>query len=457
MAKPKGSESAKTSRIRSKTRSTIEKAKQDKSCEISASVKKQFKVLIKPSVIHKATKDTTSEIDKGEVSHPKKRGRRQQRVDDAKDSLPKSSKSGNPIKSTKPNRIQEQQSEEQPIKKFFSAKEKNYKIPDSPGKSNDIYDFLSLTNKGELRKSDPILKKIIANKNVDLKVYKNGKIVSKKVRKKAKAPSKPTRDPVPADPPPLPVEDVVFDATTLNFSFNNVVNSTPAPDKAARSLVVASPVARSSAMNDVVVNVKNSAHIVESTFKTPLIKNDLRRNAILNSNRQHTAVERRQLLEQARQIIPRMSSTPLVRKSTISSTPKALSPIAPLINSTMRVEDEENYDLPHLNYFGRSSDLTPSYSSDTIPQTPQKPSSKSIINDSNEENIPPAEQPQRGSINHLEKPKQRVPFKEIVVLQNETLPNWRNKAPSVIQPLDYDNLDEVITKRNSEMVSVLIF
>ncbi|KAL5283310.1 hypothetical protein ACFFRR_005909 [Megaselia abdita] len=448
MAKPKSSTSAK---ISTDKRSKIGKPKPDKSCEISASVKKQFKVLSKPSVIHKAIKDSecvNERSDNAEGEVQKRRPGRPRKVvaEGAKDPQ-KVGDSEKPKRNARKHKVQEE-----PIKKFFSAKEKTYKIPTSPNKSNDIYDFLSLTNKAERRQSDPILKKIIAKKNVDLKVYKNGKI--RKVRKKHTKAVKLKEASTNSETSPSPVEDAVFENTAQNFSFNNVVNSTPANSDKRVVLapktpltIISSPTPESLSMTiNNPVNLK-TVSFASPVFKSPPLKNDLRRNAILNSNRQHTAAEKRQLLEQARKMIPRMSSTP-VRKTTVSYTPKALSPIAPLVNSTMRVENEENCDLPHLNYFGRSSDLTPSYSSDVIPQTPQKPHSTSIINNSNEENIPPPNVSQNDSMTITEKPIKRVPFKEIVILQNDTLPNWTNNAS---KPSDYDDLDEVIQKRNSEM------
>lgn len=391
MAKPKSSASAKS---KVKTLSTIEKAKQDKTCEISASIKKQFKVLTKPTKVKKSASGSNSgcisssalieSIENGEVVLPKTRSKRIEvgNSSQIQASKPKSLNTRK-CKTTRKNNAEEK-AEDQPIKKFFSAKEKTYKIPHSPTKSNDIYDFLSLTNKAERRESDPILKKIIANKNVDLKVYKKGKIISKRGKKK------PVKSAV-AEPPPIEDEEVVIDDSTDNFSFNNVVNSTPAVSTKTKSTLTSkssqSPMnfPSSSPLSEHIVQHSTPQNI-ETTFKSPPLKNDLRRNAILNSNRQRTVVEKRMLLEQVRKVIPRMSSTPLAKKPTFPHTPKAISPIAPLINPTMRIEDEENYDLPHLNYFGRSSDMTPSFSSDVIPQTPQK-SSLRVINNSNEENI----------------------------------------------------------------------
>lgn len=461
MAKPKSSARAKRS-------------PKDKIRSISVSVKKQFKIVTKPNAVCKSLK----EADK---SQAKKRGTRKVVNDDAEK---------NPIQKRKlrvrtNNKIPDQKAEE-PIKKFFSAKEKTYDIPKSPDESSDIYDFLSLTNKGERKKSDPILKKILAHKDVDLKSYKNGRFITRKKRQ-----CKPSK---PLDSVPKPSQDVIPDATTNNFSFNNVVNSTPANSaktvnplsaiessfdlimhsfgEALESSVATTSTNTASSVpgslrttspsilgssNTTSLSIPGSLKVVpnqnpsESAFKSPPLKNDLRRNAILNSNRQHTAAERRQLLEQVTKIIPRISSTPLMRKTPLPHTPKALSPIAPLVNSTMWVQDQENYDLPRVSYFGRSSDLTPSYSSDAIPQTPQKPSSKSVINTSNEENIPLQDESFHSELPvNITKPKKRVPLQEIVILRNDTLPNWNNKSTS---SLDYDNMDNIIRKRNSEMVS----
>lgn len=335
----------------------------------------------------------------------------------------------------------------QQINKFFVAKEKTYKIPDSPKKSKDVYDFMSISNTDK-RRSDPIMKNIIAKKNVVIKTYKNGKIVTKRVKKNTnpaktkKAKETPVLET--ADPEPvLHVEENLDINMSKEFSFKNVINSTPAPSKAGK-------------LSSSFMNPENSSPSIISvpTFKSPPLRNDLRRTAIVNANKQHSVADKRKLLEQARKLIPRHSSTPLIRKPSSTFTPKNISPIAPLVHSSMRVEDEPNYDLPHLNYFGRSSDFTPSFSSDAIPQTPQK-TKLSVINDSNEENIPPPEIIPRAGEVVKEKPKGRVPFQEIVILNNVSLPNWKEKSKNISKPVNYDDLDEVIMKRNSEMVSLL--